>query len=185
METPAETKRTPASSNKAVIIIAAAVIIAVAIVAAAFIVLSGGKDGSDDGIIGYATEAKVMLDQDSLQAAMDEAMANARDGNVGLMYKNDAFSDDGVNFECYIANSSANAYDMFLTIYADLELTDQIFLSGLVPPGSGFERITLNRPLDEGDHTVYVSLTQVDIDENGQQVIKNQVIHTMDFHVGE
>ena len=100
METPAETKRTPASSNKAVIIIAAAVIIAVAIVAAAFIVLSGGKDGSDDGIIGYATEAKVMLDQDSLQAAMDEAMANARDGNVGLMYKNDAFSDDGVNFEC-------------------------------------------------------------------------------------
>ena len=53
---------------------------------------------SDDGIIGYATEAKVMLDQDSLQAAMDEAMANARDGNVGLMYKNDAFSDDGVNF---------------------------------------------------------------------------------------
>ena len=69
--------------------------------------------------------------------------------------------------------------------YADLELTDQIFLSGLVPPGSGFERITLNRPLDEGDHTVYVSLTQVDIDENGQQVIKNQVMHTMDFHVGE
>ena len=66
-----------------------------------------------------------------------------------------------------------------------LELTDQIFLSGLVPPGSGFERITLNRPLDEGDHTVYVSLTQVDIDENGQQVIKNQVMHTMDFHVGE
>ena len=61
METPAETKRTPASSNKAVIIIAAAVIIAVAIVAAAFIVLSGGKDGSDDGIIGYATEAKVRI----------------------------------------------------------------------------------------------------------------------------
>ena len=42
-----------------------------------------------------------------------------------------------------------------------------------------------SRPLDEGDHTVYVSLTQVDIDENGQQVIKNQVMHTMDFHVGE
>lgn len=184
METPTGTKKTSALSNKT-IIIATAIIVAVVIAAAAFIVLNGENDNAGDNTIGYATEAKVMLDQDSLQAAMDEAMANARDGNVGLMYKNDAFSDDGINFECYIANSSANAYDMFLTIYADLELTDQIFLSGLVPPGSGFENIALQRPLDAGDHTVYVSLTQVDIDENGQQVIKNQVMHTMDFHVVE
>ena len=136
--------------------------------------------------IGYATDAKVILDQDSLQAAMDEAMENAKNSNVGLRYKNNAYSTDGVNFECLIVNSSSNIYDMFLTIYADSQLSDRIFLSELVPPGSGFENITLEHSLEKGDHTVYVALTQVANDEEtGEQVIKNQVMHTMDFHVTE
>lgn len=142
------------------------------------------NDG-DTPRIGYATEATVMLDQDSLQAAMDEAMANAKDHNVALLYKNNAYSKNGTDFECYIVNSAANSYDMFLTIFADENMTDQIFLSGLVPPGSGFENITLDRALEPGSHEVVVAVTQVDTDENGEQVIKNQVMHTMDFHVEE
>lgn len=102
METPAETKKTPALSNKVVIIAATAVIAALAIVA--FLLLSGRRDGNATGI-GYATEAKVMLDQDSLQAAFDEALRNAQDGNIGLKYQNDAFSSNGTDFECYIVNS--------------------------------------------------------------------------------
>lgn len=133
--------------------------------------------------LGYATDAKVILDQNSLQAAMDEAMENAKDGNVALLYKNNAYSTNGTDFTCYIVNSASNKYDMFLTIYADDAMTDQVFLSGLVPPGSGFESITLDKALDPGDHTVVVAVTQVDNDENGQQVIKNQVMHTMEFHV--
>ena len=62
-------------------------------------------------------------------------------------------------------------------------MTDQVYLSGLVPPGSGFEEITLDRALDSGDHTMIVVLTQVDTDENGTQVLKNQVSHTVEFHV--
>lgn len=133
--------------------------------------------------VGYAAEAKVMTDRESLQAAMDEAMENARDGNVALRYKNNAYSTNGTDFECFIVNSASNKYDMFLTIYADAEMTDQIFLSGLVPPGSGFENITLDHALEPGSHEVTVVLTQVDTDENGAQVIKHQVAHTMDFHV--
>lgn len=131
--------------------------------------------------IDYETDAHVMLSQDDLQAAMDAAMA--RDNEVALRYKNNAYSTNGTDFECYIVNSPANKYDMFLTIYADAAMTDQIFLSGLVPPGNGFEAITLDHALEPGDHEVVVALTQVDTDENGEQVIKNQVMHTMDFHV--
>lgn len=141
---------------------------------------------NDNGVprVGYAAEAKVMLDQDTLQAAVDEALKNAENGNVALEYQNEAFSSDGKTFSCYIANAAENLYDMFLTIYADSALTDQIYLSGLVPPGSGFEEITLDHALDAGDHTVYVAVTQVDTDEEtGQQVIKNQVMHTIVFHV--
>ena len=169
------------SSTK--IIIAVVVVLVVAIVAAAAVIITLNQKADNSPRIGYSTEAKVMLDKDSLQAAMDEAMKNAEEGRIGLRYQNDAFSNDGVNFECVIANSSSNIYDMFLTIYADAELTDQIFLSELVPPGSGFENITLEHALDPVDHTVYVALTQVKTDENGEQVIHNQVMHTMDFHV--
>ncbi|MCI9057802.1 MAG: hypothetical protein HFF76_11195 [Oscillospiraceae bacterium] len=182
METTAETKKTPALSNK-VVIVAAAVIVAVVIAAAAIIVLSGRSAEPDGGAIGYAADATVMLDENSLQAAMDEALRNAQNSAVALKYKNGAYSTDGINFECYIANSEANAYDMYLNIYADAEMTDEIFLSQLVPPGSGFESITLHHALDEGDHTVYVVVTQVETDENGQQTIANQVVHTMEFHV--
>lgn len=140
---------------------------------------------NDNGIprIGYAAEAKVMMDQDSLQAAADEAQKNAREGNVALQYQNDAFSSDGKTFSCRIVNAPANIYDMFVTIYADAALTDQVFLSGLVPPGNGFEEITLDHELEPGDHTVYVAITQVDTDENGEQTVKNQVMHTIEFHV--
>ena len=44
---------------------------------------------------------------------------------------------------------------------------------------------TLDRALEPGDHSVNVVVTQVDTDEDGVQVIKNQVAHTMDFHVEE
>lgn len=184
METPAENKKD--LSNKTVIIAAAIIIALLAVVVVLLLTRPAQTSIGDEGVpkIGYATEATVLLDQDSLQAAMDEAMANARDGNIGLYYRNDATSNDGTNFDCFIGNSSSNLYDMFLTIYADAEMTDQLFLSGLVPPGSGFESITLDHVLDPGVHTVYVALTQVDTDEEtGEQVLKNQVVHTMDFHV--
>ena len=72
---------------------------------------------------------------------------------------------------------------MFIGIYSDASLGDQLYLSGLVPPGSGFEEITLDKALPSGDNTVYVALTQVEEDENGQQVISGQVVHTIEFHV--
>ena len=183
MEPSTEQSVTPPKKSSTKIIIAVVIVLVAVIAATAAVIIALNQKDDNLQKIGYATEAKVMLDQDSLQAAMDEAMKNAQDGNVGLKYKNNAYSDDGVNFECYIVNSDSNIYDMFLTIYADAELKDQIFLSELVPPGSGFENITLDHALEPGDHTVYVALTQVKTDENGEQVIHNQVVHTMDFHV--
>ena len=171
--------------DKRLIVVIAGLIVVI-MVMAFFLLFRQEPTTIDDGDtprIGYASEATVILDQDSLQAAMDEAMANAKDRNVALLYKNNAYSKNGTDFECYIVNSAANSYDMFLTFFADEAMTDQLFLSGLVPPGSGFEQITLDRALEPGNHTVIVAVTQVEDDENGQQVVKNQVMHTMEFHV--
>ena len=183
METPVQSKK--GLSNK--IIIAAAAVIIVLLAAIVLLLLRSPLTNIEDGdvpTLGYDSGASVVLDADALQAAVDEAMKNAKEGNVALLYENNAYSEDGKTFSCYIANDTANLYDMFLTIYADAGLTDQIFLSGLVPPGSGFEEIDLSKALDTGDHMVYVAVTQVDIDEEtGEQVLKNQVVHTMEFHV--
>ena len=131
--------------------------------------------------IDYAQGAGVYTDEEALQNAMNEAMANS--GSVALKYQNNAFSSDGVNFGGRITNSPRNYYDMFFVIYADAELTDQLFMSGLLRPGSGYEKVTLDRALEEGDHTVYVAVTLVDTQEDGTQTIKGQAVHTMDFHV--
>lgn len=174
------------SNQKWIIILLIALIAALGVVLGVVIYRGNLRDISDDGVpgIGYATDAAVMLTQEELQAAMDAAMENARNGSISLRYRNNAYSTDGTNFSCYIVNSPRNIYDMFLTIFADAAMTDQLFLSQLVPPGSGFNQIALEHPLDVGDHTVYVAMTQVKRDEEtGEESICNQVVHTMDFHV--
>lgn len=171
------------ASTKIVIGAGAGVIVALCAVIVVLLNRPAAEPAGGGMQVGYSAEAKVFLDQDSLQAAVDEAQRNAEEGMVALEYQNDANSTDGRNFTCYIANAPENLYDMFLTIYADSDMTDQIFLSGLVPPGSGFDHITLDHALEKGDHTVNVVVTQVTSDENGNQAIKNQVVHTIEFHV--
>lgn len=183
----AETKQTKAGlSNKVVIISALVVVMTVTGAALAIISALNRQEPAPlpSSNIGYSTVASVILSQADLQAAYNQALANAKNGNIALMYKNNAFSTDGSNFSCYIVNSPANKFDMFLTMYADLEMTDQVFLSQLIPPGSGFENLTLEHALEKGTHTIYVCLTQVDRDpETGEESICGQVFHTMDFHV--
>lgn len=181
-----DTKKASGQSTKIFIVVG---IIVIALLAAIVVILLGRQpqaavnDGNPQKI-GYSAEAKVMLDENTLQAAIDEAVENAKNGMVALSYQNDAYSKDGKTFSCYIANDAGNLYDMFVAIYADSGLTDQIFLSGLIPPGSGFEEITLDHALESGDHRVYVAVTQVETDEEtGEQVLGNQVMHTIEFHV--
>jgi hypothetical protein len=181
METTTAVKKGPSNKN---IIIVAAVIVLVVVIAAAAVVVTVLNNQDDDSGIGYSMDAQVLVTQEEIDKAAEEALANANSGDIALSYQNDAFSNDGTNFECRILNSTGNIYDMFLTIYADVEMTDELFLSQLVPPGSGFENITLEHPLDAGDHTVYVVLTQVKQDEEtGEETVANQVVHTMEFHV--
>lgn len=161
------------------------VILLLAVVLA--VVLTRGQEPADipdNGTpkIAYAEGVTAVEDPDALQKAVNEMYAKAAEGTVALEYKNDAFSTDGTNFSCYIANSVDNKYDMYLQIFADQELTDQLLLTGLVRPGSAFDNITLEHALDPGTHRVYVAYTQV---EEDLETIHAQVFVTMDFHVTE
>ena len=115
--------------------------------------------------IGYAQGVTAVEDPDALQKAVDEMYAEAAKGGITLEYKNDASSDDGENFTCYIANAVENKYDMYIQIFADIDLTDHI---------------TLDHALDPGTHEVYVAFTQV---EEDLETIHSQVVVTMNFSV--
>ncbi len=138
------------------------------------------------GQIGYATNA-VASDPVTLQQQVDEMYAKADEPGIALEYKNVMVSEDGLNFDCYIGNSADNIYDMFIAIYADAQMTDELFLSDLLRPGSRFEKLTLERKLEPGNYTGYVVYTQVkDEAETGDvpiQVIQAQVATTIDIKV--
>ncbi len=149
---------------------------------------------ANGGRIGYATEGVVATDPQTLQEMIDESRKQAQDPKnaISLQYKENAISEDGKNFDCFIGNSRRNAYDMFITIYADQQLTDELFLSELLRPGSRFEKIELERTLEPGVHTAYIVYTQVSEKEDPQskdgefiQVIHNQIATTINLIVEE
>lgn len=148
--------------------------------------MDGSLSWEEGGTLGYAANV-VTDDPETLQQMVDEMMSKPQEG-VSLEYKNVMVSNDGVNFNCYIANSADNAYDMFVTIYSDPTLTHELYRSELLRPGSRFELIAFKEQLDPGTYTGYLVHTQVYGDNTGgkyMQRIQAQVATTMDIIVND
>jgi NADH:ubiquinone oxidoreductase subunit 3 (subunit A) len=131
------------------------------------------------GQLGYESGV-IASDKDSLQKQVDEMFSKAADGYAELEYENSANSTDGQNFTCYVANSKSNKYDMFITLYEDSTFTNQIYLSGLISPGSAIDHFTLSKTLDEGSHDCVLVMTQV-ADDHSTMVA--QVSYTLTLAV--
>ena len=113
-----------------------------------------------DGALMYDSGA-VALSEDGLQERVDEMYQKAKEGTMALQFKNTAFSSDGRHFTCEIGNSIKNNYDMFINIYKDSSLQEQILLTGLIPPGQGIESFESEIQLDPGTYEALLVLTQV------------------------
>lgn len=159
-----------------VIVPIAVLVLALGIGAGVFFLRSAPEEDVNDGRIPYAEGVVVMEDTD---------IEPAEYGWIDLTYNYQAFSKDGVNFSCLLANAASNQYDLYFDLYADADLTDEIFLSGLLPPGTALEQIELNHALPVGTTTVYVVFNQVDTGEDGNQTIVNQTVVTVEFIVAE
>ena len=136
------------------------------------------EDAAQPGFrIAYAEDTIPVEDPDAVWTLSEP-------NTIGLEYRNDAYSTDGKNFDCYIANALRNEYDLFIAVYANAEMTDELYLSGLLPPGRAFSHIALNRALKDGNHLVYVAFSQV-TEVDGAQAMRAQALVTMDFHVND
>lgn len=157
--------------NKKVAIIA---VIALAIIIALVVVIIVLLNREDTPLEDLGDKAQAMgvhyepgvigLNQDDLQAAFDKAVEKVKDGYVTLAFENKAESDNGKDFTCYLGNSEENTYDLFFSIYMDSTFSQQILLTGLVPPGKGINKFTSDIDLDPGTYEAVLVLSQVEDD---------------------
>lgn len=155
-------------------------IIVVVLAAAAVVVLTRPKSESllDNGVpkLGYAEGTTVVKDSNALQEALD-AMTTE---NMMLEYEPDAFSVDGENFSCYLANAVENQYDMYFDMYTDSGFGEEIYLSGLLRPGTALDKFKLKRRFVAGDHKVVLAITTV---EDDHQTVHGQTVVVYNLHV--
>lgn len=111
-----------------------------------------------------AYEANVVVgDKDSLQDAVDRLIEKAKEGQMSLEMKTEAYSDDGKRFTCHLANSIQNNYDMFMVLYLD-NTQQEIYRTGLIPIGSRIEEFTLKEALEPGRYEATLVYNQVEED---------------------
>lgn len=140
---------------------------------------SGTTENANPLIVGYATEGitPVTNDPDEFSKAVEKAFREAEEKKaMSLKYRYDATSTDGVNFNCLLSNSPDNDDDMFIAIYTDTTFQDELFLSELLRPGTGFEHITLNRQLEKGVHDVVAAFTLVRTEDGVQSITQQQFV---------
>lgn len=144
-----------------------------------------GPNSSLGLTLGYAEGLTVVDDPDALQKAVDAAFSSAAQEGLDMEYKDQAYSDDGQTFTCYLANAATNTKDLFIAVYGDAALNDELYLSQLIPPGMSLKTLTLNHPILPGTHPLFVVFTQVETDEDGELAIYNQTTVAVNFIVNQ
>ena len=169
-------------SKSKVIIIVLIIVIAVLVcggTAAAFLLMNNQGNASEpvNNVQTEATEADepknplkldyddsaVALDENGLQKQIDEMQKNA-DDRISLEYKNEAASSDGKTIKCYLANSDLNTEDMFIAIFTDATLTEQVYLSGLLKPGTSIQEFQSETTFEPGEYSLIAMFTSVSDD---------------------
>ncbi len=152
------------NSSKKTIIILLIVIIALLLGggAAALVILNAGDDGegTESGGIRYETNVGMVKPNEDLAEKLKEGSGD----RIPLHFSTTAVSEDGVNFKCVLGNPDGAQYDIYFDIYTNAECTEQIYLSGLVAPGSQLESFKSSKSFPKGTHDVVLVVTQVEED---------------------
>lgn len=155
------------SSNKTVIIILLIVIVLLLVGVGLFFVLNaknkpaeGGAKLTSDGTIPYAVNVGVVKENENLADKLKEGTSN----RIPLHFATGAYSKDGENFTCVLGNPQGAQYDMYFDMYSDSTLSEQIYISGLVAPGSQIESFKSSKTFPKGNTDVVLVITTVEDD---------------------
>lgn len=115
------------------------------------------ETGLSSGTIPYETNIGIIKPGQNLSEILKEDAEN----RIPLQFATNAVSSNGVDFVCKLGNPEGAIYDVYFDMYTDADFTDQIYLSGLVPPGSQIESFTTNRTFPQGNTEIVLVITQV------------------------
>lgn len=159
------------SSNKRIIIVLIIVIVlllAGGITAFALINANADKPGEVTNSAGgkqIPLEVNAgVLNPDQLKDWNESALKEAQDTQIPVSFSPIATSTDGENFSCEIGNPPGAKYYMYLDIYSDTKLEEEVYLSGLLEPGKGITSFKTNRPFPKGETDTVLVLTTVQDD---------------------
>lgn len=133
-----------------------------------------------DGKLEYDNGA-IVFDKDQQQGASD-LYQEVEDGYISLSHKNQAYSTDGENYACYINNNPDNKYDIYVTVYNNQNADEMLYISGLIPPGSGIDHFKSEVKLDPGEYDALLVVTQVEDDH--ETIRGGQLFLALHLNVG-
>lgn len=149
----------------------------------------GETKPSPVGALSWATEGvTVVTDPENLGERVDRMYESASAEGISVEYKNEAFSTDGVTFDCYIGNPLKSSFPMYITVYADTTFQEELFVSGLLKPGQAFNKVVMSRALEDGVNVLPVCYTQVYEPHTAENdtddfAIRAQTVITLNFNV--
>lgn len=156
------------SSNKTVVIILIIVIILLLAGGAVFFILNANKSPESESTGGKQIPLEIsagVLSPDQLKNWNEQALKEAEDNQIPVIYTPTATSTDGVNFECEIGNPTGAKYYMYLDLYSDTSLEEEIYLSGLIEPGKGITSFSTSKTFPKGETDTVLVLTTVREDQ--------------------
>lgn len=176
-----------AKNNKKLIILISVIgVIVIGILTAILIIVIGKEnapaeatdpmDNVVNGQIQYDDNVVLIDDGDDIQAAYDAAKKKVEEGMIGLQYNNVATSSDGVNFDCVLGNSDTNSYDIYYDLYTDMNMSQRVFITGLIPPGSGITSFKSQVKYEPGTYEAILVITQVEDDHSTIHATLNVVL---------
>lgn len=179
------------SSNNKIIIILLIIVILLLIGGGitAFVLLNA--DRPDDEPVSFPTMqggqipmeiTAGVLDIEGIEKWNEEALKEAERNQIPIQYAPNANSVDGKNFACVIGNPEGAPYYFYVDLYADTSLEEEVYLSGLIPPGRGLTSFTTSREFPKGETDAVLVVTTV---ENDMKTMVAQTMVYLTLNVGE
>lgn len=179
------------SSNKKVIIILLIIVIVLLIGGGvtALVLLNGSRGSGESNSMPTMSNGQIplevnagVLSPDQMAEWNSEALQQAEDNQIPINYAPIANSVDGKNFACEIGNPDGAKYYFYLDLYSDTTLSEEVYLSGLIPPGRGVTSFQTNKEFPKGETDAVLVITTV---QDDRSTIVAQTMVVLTLNVGD
>lgn len=173
------------SSNKKIIILLIIIIVLLLVGGAVFFILNSksGKEGEETSVKQIPLEVNAgVLSPDKLKEWNESVLAEMEDYQIPMVFSPTATSTDGENFSCEIGNPPGAKYYMYLDMYSDATLSEEVYLSGLLDAGQGITSFKTSKVFPKGETDIVLVFTTVRED---RQTIVAQTMVALTLKVDE